>query len=68
VFIDPIDGTKNLMNGYLIGVCSLIGIVVDERPVLGVLHHPFAEGNPVYYGGLDLPLHMTPDGLGGIVG
>jgi fructose-1,6-bisphosphatase/inositol monophosphatase family enzyme len=59
--VDPLDGTLNYVNGDLPGVCSLIGIALDGRPVLGVVHHPFVEGSPTYFGGPGMPIYRTLD-------
>jgi histidinol phosphatase-like enzyme (inositol monophosphatase family) len=38
--IDPIDGTKAFVSGTL-GWGTLIGLVVDDRPVAGWMHQPY---------------------------
>lgn len=40
--LDPIDGTKNFIsNGFLFG--TLIALQYEERPILGVIHHPVTD-------------------------
>jgi 3'(2'), 5'-bisphosphate nucleotidase len=39
--IDPIDGTKDYIRGWD-GFSVMIGLVVEGRPQLGVVHHPTA--------------------------
>ena len=41
VWIDPLDGTKEFINGNLSAVTVLIGLAIDGKPKLGVVHHPF---------------------------
>ena len=41
VWIDPLDGTKEFVNGNLSAVTVLIGLAIDGLPKLGVVHHPF---------------------------
>lgn len=43
VWIDPIDGTRALMDGNLDQVTSLVGITVKGRPRVGIVHKPFAN-------------------------
>lgn len=38
--IDPIDGTRGFMSGFL-HWCTLLALRHDERPVIGVVHQPF---------------------------
>lgn len=40
-YIDPIDGTRDFAHGRP-GWAVLIGLCIDERPVLGVVHEPVA--------------------------
>lgn len=63
VWIDPIDGTRNLVSGHRELVTSLIGVTLDEKPIFGVIHHPFSEcgGSPTYFGGRGIPLRKTCD-------
>jgi len=49
--IDPIDGTKDFIRGED-GYSVMIGLVIDARPVLGVVHMPAQDRT--YWG--------TPDG------
>ena len=40
--IDPIDGTRNFLTGVPFW-CISIGLVVDGKPVLGLIYHPAAD-------------------------
>lgn len=57
LWVDPLDGTYNFTIGDLIGVTTLIGISYDSEAIFGVIHHPFAENSPTYWGGLGVGLH-----------
>ena len=68
--IDPVDGTANLTHGIpLTGTC--LALVVDDRPVLGVIALPLlnrtywaADGLGAFRDGH--PIHITgPTGLAG---
>ena len=41
VWIDPLDGTKEYINGNLSAVTILIGLAIEGVPKIGVVHHPF---------------------------
>lgn len=64
--VDPIDGTKDFIKGGD-GFSVMIGLVIDHRPVLGVVHQPtidrtfFAtpEGAFVTVGGQTSPLAVS---------
>jgi len=49
--VDPIDGTKDYIRGWD-GFSVMIGLCVDGRPVMGVVHQPT----------LDRTFFATPDG------
>jgi 3'(2'), 5'-bisphosphate nucleotidase len=38
-YVDPIDGTKNFVNGDNT-YCVMVGLAVDHKPVLGVVYQP----------------------------
>ena len=40
--VDPIDGTLNFMRGRNLSAVS-IGLLVQKRPALGVIYHPYAD-------------------------
>ena len=42
IIVDPLDGTKSYANGDYDCVSILIGIVVDNEPVFGVVGKPFS--------------------------
>jgi len=43
IWIDPIDGSKALAKGDLEHVTNLIGITVNGRPKVGIMHKPFSK-------------------------
>lgn len=59
--VDPMDGTKEFLAGN--GEFSvMIGLVVDGRPVLGVVHRP--TESTTYRGGRGVPAErVTADGI-----
>ena len=67
VFIDPLDGTREFVEGRLEAVQTLIGIAVRGRPVVGVMGLPFYPQSPVVYGAagrrpaLFLPPSLRPE-------
>ncbi|KAF2016911.1 inositol monophosphatase [Aaosphaeria arxii CBS 175.79] len=40
--VDPIDGTSNFVHGFPAS-CISIGLVINRRPVVGVVYNPFQE-------------------------
>ena len=44
LFVDPMDGTREFVEGRLGNVQCLVGVVVDGQPVGGVVGLPFAGG------------------------
>ncbi len=44
IYVDPMDGTREFVEGRLGNVQCLVGIVVDGRPVGGAVGLPFAGG------------------------
>lgn len=51
--VDPLDGTSDFVDG-IEDFVVMIGLCVDGRPALGVVHHPPTD--VLYRGGLGLPL------------
>ena len=45
LFVDPLDGTREFVEGRLENVACLIGIARHNRPIAGVLGLPFPEGS-----------------------
>jgi 3'(2'), 5'-bisphosphate nucleotidase len=43
LFIDPVDGTREFVQGRLLSVCNLIGVSVRGRSVAGVIGLPFHD-------------------------
>ncbi|XP_014258826.1 3'(2'),5'-bisphosphate nucleotidase 1 [Cimex lectularius] len=41
IWIDPLDGTKEFTQGFLENITVLIGIVVGNKSVAGVIHQPY---------------------------
>jgi len=48
VFVDPLDGTREMLKGNLDSVTVLIGVCVDNRPRLGVIAAPFTSDDDVF--------------------
>jgi 3'-phosphoadenosine 5'-phosphosulfate (PAPS) 3'-phosphatase len=46
VWVDPLDGTKDFVNGNLASVTVLIGLTIDEHSRFGIVHNPFCANNP----------------------
>lgn len=52
-WVDPLDGSSGLAEGHTEHLTSIIGVAVQERPLLGVVHKPFAgQGNSKTFVGL----------------
>jgi 3'(2'), 5'-bisphosphate nucleotidase len=45
IWIDPIDGTRELVAGRLENVTCMIGVVYNKIPIMGLLHRPYVERN-----------------------
>jgi len=45
LFVDPLDGTREFVEGRLENVACLIGIAKRGRPIAGVIGLPFPSGN-----------------------
>lgn len=41
IWIDPLDGTKGFTEGHLNHITSMIGVSINGRPRLGIIHKPF---------------------------
>lgn len=41
IWIDPLDGTKGFTEGHLAHITGMIGVTVNQRPKIGVIHKPF---------------------------
>ena len=50
--VDPLDGTRDFLAGRE-GFCVMIGLLVEARPVLGVIHAPMTA--VTYCGAVGLP-------------
>jgi 3'-phosphoadenosine 5'-phosphosulfate (PAPS) 3'-phosphatase len=45
LFVDPLDGTREFVEGRLQNVACLIGIARNDRPIAGVIGLPFPDGS-----------------------
>ncbi len=41
IWIDPLDGTKGFTEGHTHHITSMIGVAVNKRPRIGIIHKPF---------------------------
>lgn len=41
-WIDPLDGSKGLVEGHTEHITTIIGVCIKNRPLLGVVHKPFS--------------------------
>ena len=52
VWVDPLDGTRELLAGRKDAVTVLIGVTLGNTPLAGVIHQPFGRGRRTVWGGL----------------
>ena len=45
IFVDPVDGTREFVEGRLQNVACLIGIARNARPIAGIIGVPFPDGD-----------------------
>jgi len=45
IFVDPVDGTREFVEGRLRNVACLIGIARGSRPIAGIISVPFPAGD-----------------------
>lgn len=61
VWIDPIDGTRELCAGRLENVTCMIGVVYNKVPIMGLLHRPYVERNgtlgETFFGSLEFGIY-----------
>ena len=43
-WVDPLDGSSGLAQGHTEHLTCIIGVSLNKRPLLGVVHKPFVEG------------------------
>jgi 3'-phosphoadenosine 5'-phosphosulfate (PAPS) 3'-phosphatase len=43
--VDPLDGSSGLAEGHTEHLTCIIGVSINKRPVLGVVHKPFVTKN-----------------------
>ena len=68
IYVDPLDGTKDFVAGRVQNVTCLVGVAINERSKIGVVHKPYAEGpdcktGVTYFGSLETGLfraHWDP--------
>ena len=41
-WVDPLDGSSGLAQGHTEHLTCIIGIAVNKRPLLGIVHKPFS--------------------------
>jgi hypothetical protein len=41
IYIDPLDGTKGFTEGHLNHITSMIGVAIEGRPRIGIIHKLF---------------------------
>jgi 3'(2'), 5'-bisphosphate nucleotidase len=41
IWIDPLDGTKGFTEGHLNHITSMIGVSIEGRPRIGIIHKLF---------------------------
>lgn len=41
IWIDPLDGTSGFTEGHVHHITSMIGVAVNNRPRIGIIHKPF---------------------------
>lgn len=44
-WVDPLDGSSGLVNGHTEHLTCIIGVAVNKRPLVGVIHKPFQSDN-----------------------
>lgn len=43
IWIDPLDGTKGFTEGHVHHITNMIGVAVNMRPRIGIIHKPFYD-------------------------
>lgn len=41
IWIDPLDGTKGFTEGHLHHITSMIGVSINKKARIGIIHKPF---------------------------
>lgn len=41
IWIDPLDGTKGFTEGHVHHITHMIGVAINNRPRIGIIHKPF---------------------------
>lgn len=64
VWIDPIDGTRELVAGRLENVTCMIGVVHNKIPIMGLVHRPYVERSSTlgetFFGSLEFGIFKCP--------
>jgi 3'-phosphoadenosine 5'-phosphosulfate (PAPS) 3'-phosphatase len=42
-WVDPLDGSSGLAQGHTEHLTCIIGVAVNKRPILGIVHKPFSQ-------------------------
>lgn len=45
-WVDPLDGSSGLAQGHTEHLTCIIGVSINKRPLLGVVHKPFVGTSP----------------------
>ncbi len=57
VWVDPLDGTLNFVEGKYHAVTVLIGVSIKGHAKIGIIHSPFSKSDPskgeTYFGTLE---------------
>jgi len=43
IWVDPLDGTHGLTEGHIHHITNLIGVSINKRPRIGIIHKPFYD-------------------------
>ena len=46
VWVDPLDGTRDFVNGNYPAVTVLIGLAIKNRSRIGIVHTPYSTADP----------------------
>jgi 3'-phosphoadenosine 5'-phosphosulfate (PAPS) 3'-phosphatase len=49
-WVDPLDGSSGLVEGHTEHLTCIIGVAVNKRPLLGVVHKPFSSNPQLKFG------------------
>ncbi len=43
IWVDPLDGTMGFTQGFIHHITSLIGVSINKRPRIGIIHKHFYD-------------------------